>query len=109
MTGWRVGFAHGPSEIMATMLKIQQYSFVCAPQPAQWGALRALEVNVDGYMEDYRHKRDRMIDGLSDVYEITKPGGAFYMFPKAPIDSGAAFVLKGDRAGRVDHSRQHFQ
>ncbi len=37
MTGWRVGYVHGPSEIMATMLKIQQYSFVCSPQPAQWG------------------------------------------------------------------------
>jgi len=92
MTGWRVGFVHGPSEIMATMLKIQQYSFVCAPQPAQWGALRALEVSVEGHIDDYRRKRDMMIDGLSDKYEITKPGGAFYLFPKAPIESGAAFV-----------------
>ena len=48
MTGWRVGMVHGPSEIMSTMLKLQQYSFVCAPQPAQWGAIRAMEVNVDG-------------------------------------------------------------
>lgn len=99
MTGWRVGYVHGPSEIMATMLKIQQYSFVCAPQPAQWGALRAMEVSVDGQIEDYRRKRDMMIDGLSDKFEITKPGGAFYIFPKAPIESGSAFVEKAIEQG----------
>lgn len=99
MTGWRVGYVHGPSEIMATMLKLQQYTFVCAPQPAQWGALRALEVSVDGYMQDYRRKRDLMVEGLSDRYEITKPGGAFYIFPKAPIESGAAFVEKAIERG----------
>jgi aspartate aminotransferase/aminotransferase len=92
MTGWRVGYVHGPAEIINTMLKVQQYSFVCAPQPAQWGALRALEVNMDGHIDDYRRKRDMVFDGLSDRYEIEKPGGAFYMFPKAPIDSGARFV-----------------
>ena len=99
MTGWRVGFVHGPAEIMATMLKIQQYSFVCAPQPAQWGALRALEVSVDGHMDDYRRKRDMVVAGLSDKYEITKPGGAFYIFPKAPIDSGEAFVERAIERG----------
>jgi aspartate aminotransferase/aminotransferase len=99
MTGWRVGYVHGPAEIMATMLKIQQYSFVCAPQPAQWGALRALEVSIDGHMEDYRRKRDMVVDGLSDKYEITKPGGAFYVFPKAPIESGEAFVERAIEQG----------
>ncbi len=99
MTGWRVGYVHGPSELMATMLKIQQYSFVCAPQPAQWGALRAMEVSVAGHMENYRRKRDMMIDGLSDKYDITKPGGAFYIFPKSPIESGAAFVEKAIEQG----------
>ena len=92
MTGWRVGFVHGPSEIIATMLKIQQYSFVCAPQPAQWGAVRALEVCMDGHIDDYRRKRDMIVDGLSDKYQLTKPGGAFYVFPKAPIASGSDFV-----------------
>ena len=38
MTGWRVGYVHGPAEIISVMLKLQQYSFVCAPQPAQSGA-----------------------------------------------------------------------
>ncbi|TWU34219.1 pyridoxal phosphate-dependent aminotransferase [Novipirellula artificiosorum] len=92
MTGWRVGYVHGPSEIVRTMLKIQQYSFVCAPQPAQWGALRAMEVSLRGHMDDYRRKRDFIVESLSDCYEIARPGGAFYVFPKAPGDSGAAFV-----------------
>lgn len=92
MTGWRVGYVHGPSEVVNTMLKLQQYSFVCAPQPAQWGALRAMEVNLDGHLADYRRKRDFVFDALKDHYEISKPGGAFYMFPKAPVKSGGQFV-----------------
>jgi aspartate aminotransferase/aminotransferase len=99
MTGWRVGFVHGPSEIIRTMLKIQQYSFVCAPQPAQWAALSALNMTLDEHLEHYRRKRDMIFEGLSDVYEITKPGGAFYVFPKAPIASGAAFVEQAIAGG----------
>ena len=92
MTGWRVGYVHGPTEVMAAMLKLQQYSFVCAPQPAQWGAIRAMEVSLDGYLQDYRRKRDLVVQGLSGCYELVVPGGAFYVFPKAPVESGAAFV-----------------
>ncbi|MDA8743677.1 aminotransferase class I/II-fold pyridoxal phosphate-dependent enzyme [Rubripirellula amarantea] len=92
MTGWRVGYVHGPSEVIAAMLKVQQYSFVCSPQPAQWGALRAMEVNLSGHIDDYRRKRDLICEGLADYYEFAKPGGAFYLYPKAPIDSGSKFV-----------------
>lgn len=99
MTGWRVGYVHGPEEVMNTMLKLQQYSFVCSPQPAQWGALRAMEVNLDGHIDDYRRKRDLVVDGLSDCYELVKPGGAFYLFPKAPIESGAVFVEEAIERG----------
>ncbi|MEM9588982.1 MAG: aminotransferase class I/II-fold pyridoxal phosphate-dependent enzyme [Planctomycetota bacterium] len=99
MTGWRVGFVHGPTEIIQTMLKLQQYSFVCSPQPAQWGALRAMEVSLGGHIDDYRRKRDLIFEGLKDHYEVNKPGGAFYLFPKAPIESGAAFVEDAVRKG----------
>lgn len=99
MTGWRVGFVHGPSEVINTMLKLQQYSFVCSPQPAQWGALRAMEVNLDGHIDDYRRKRDLIFDGLSDLYEIAKPGGAFYVFPKAPSGTGTEFVQRAIERG----------
>lgn len=103
MTGWRVGFVHGPPEIIATMLKIQQYSFVCSPQPAQWGALRAMEVSVDGHVDHYRRKRDYMVERLSPHYELTSPGGAFYLFPKAPRadagQGGSAFVETAIKEG----------
>lgn len=99
MTGWRVGYVHGPREIIQTMLKLQQYSFVCSPQPAQWGALRAMEVSLSGHVDDYRRKRDLIVDGLSDKFEISRPGGAFYVFPKSPMASGAKFVEKAIEHG----------
>ena len=46
--------------------------------------LTALEEDVTSYVDIYRAKRDRMLEGLSGCFEITKPGGAFYMFVKAP-------------------------
>ena len=58
------------------MAKLQQYTFVCAPQPAQWAGAAAMDASVDEHVADYRRKRDRMIEGLSDDYEIVKPGGA---------------------------------
>ncbi len=99
MTGWRVGFVHGPAEIISTMLKLQQYSFVCAPQPAQWGALRAMDVDLAGHVDDYRRKRDLVVEGLSGYFEMTQPGGAFYLFPKAPIESGTEFVEQAIKRG----------
>ena len=92
MTGWRVGYVHGPKEITSVMLKLQQYSFVCAPQPAQWGALEAMEVDLSHHVNDYRRKRDFVYEALAKDYEVSKPNGAFYLYPKAPIESGAAFA-----------------
>lgn len=99
MTGWRVGFVHGPREVIGTMLKLQQYSFVCSPQPAQWGALRAMEVNLSGHIDDYRRKRDLICEGLADHYDVVRPGGAFYVFPKAPVEGGTRFVEKAIEKG----------
>ncbi len=92
MTGWRVGFAHGPRSIIQEMTKLQQYTFVCAPHPAQWAALAALDVEMSAYVRDYAKKRDRLLAALAGRYEIPRPGGAFYMFPKAPWGSGSEFV-----------------
>lgn len=94
MTGWRVGYTHGPAEVIETMVKLQQYTFVCAPQPAQWASAVAMESDIDRHIDDYRRKRDLLIDGLSDLYEIAKPGGAFYLFPKTPWGTGTEFVAK---------------
>lgn len=94
MTGWRVGWVHGPSAVIQTMTKIQQYSFVCAPQPAQWAALAAMDVEMSQYRADYRTKRDLLINGLKDTFEFTNPGGAFYLFPKAPNGNATEFVTR---------------
>lgn len=99
MTGWRVGYVHGPGEVISTMLKLQQYSFVCAPQPAQWAALRALQVNLDAHLADYHRKRDMIYQGLADCYEVVRPGGAFYIFPRAPGPSGQQFVERAIARG----------
>lgn len=94
MTGWRLGFVHGPQEIIQTMIKLQQYTFVCAPQPAQWAGVAALGFDVTHLMEDYRRKRDKIVDGLSGDYELTMPSGAFYAFPKTPSGTGTDFVKR---------------
>lgn len=92
MTGWRVGYVHGPAQLMQTMLKIQQYTFVCAPQPAQWAGAAAMDVDMSPYVASYKAKRDRMLEGLKEDYEIAKPGGAFYLFPKLPWGNGQSFI-----------------
>ena len=94
ITGWRVGYVHGPAAVIDTMVKLQQYTFVCAPQPAQWAGVVALEVDMSASMETYRLKRDMIYQGLADVYELVKPRGAFYAFPKAPWGTGTEFVTQ---------------
>ncbi len=97
MTGWRVGYVHGPAEIVDTMTKLQQYSFVCAPHPAQWAAATAMEVGIDQHLEAYRRKRDLICEGLGDRYQLVRPNGAFYAFPRAPWGTGTEFVTEAIR------------
>ncbi|RMF39835.1 MAG: aminotransferase class I/II-fold pyridoxal phosphate-dependent enzyme [Planctomycetota bacterium] len=93
MTGWRIGWAHGPASIIQSMIKLQQYTFVCAPQPAQWAGLAALQTPVETYRQQYQRKRDLLIEGLRGTFQFTRPGGAFYLFPQAPPGfSGSEFV-----------------
>lgn len=92
MTGWRLGFAHGPAEWIEAMMKLQQYTFVCAPQPVQWAGLAALDCDMSPRIKDYQQKRDRVVEGLRGYYELTKPGGAFYAFPRVPRGSDTEFI-----------------
>ena len=94
MTGWRLGYAHGPAEVIAQMIKMQQYTFVCAPQPVQWAGIVALDMEMTSHIDDYRRKRDMIVAGLSEDYELVTPGGAFYVFPKAPWGTAERFVHK---------------
>ncbi len=84
ITGWRLGFAAGPAEIVERMTMLQQFSYVCAPAFAQWAGVAALDVKVSEHRHDYRRKRDAVYDALKDRYELEKPQGAFYFFPKCP-------------------------
>ena len=76
------------------MVKLQQYTFVCAPQPVQWGGVAALDVDMSDHVAAYRRKRDLIVAGLSDLYEVVSPGGAFYVFPKVPRGTGTEFVQR---------------
>ncbi|HEV3418191.1 MAG TPA: aminotransferase class I/II-fold pyridoxal phosphate-dependent enzyme [Pirellulales bacterium] len=94
MTGWRLGYAHGPGELVEAMVKLQQYSFVCAPQPFQWAGAAALDIDMQPHVDEYRRKRDRIATGLRDHYELETPGGAFYAFPKVPRGTASEFVTR---------------
>ncbi|MDR1485957.1 MAG: pyridoxal phosphate-dependent aminotransferase [Planctomycetaceae bacterium] len=115
MTGWRVGFVHGQKELVEQMLKFQQYTFVCAPRVGQLGALAVLDVDMSEQIEGYRKRRDMLLDTLDKDYEINRPEGAFYMFPKVPagyksanefVDRGikefSLLVIPGNVFSRVD-------
>jgi aspartate aminotransferase/aminotransferase len=84
ITGWRLGFAAGPDEIIEKMTMLQQFSYVCAPSFAQWAGVAALDVKVSEHRHDYRRKRDFVHDALKDRYDVVTPQGAFYFFPKCP-------------------------
>ncbi|MCX6355168.1 MAG: aminotransferase class I/II-fold pyridoxal phosphate-dependent enzyme [Candidatus Aureabacteria bacterium] len=92
--GWRIGYAAGPKKIIEEMVKLQQYSYVCAPSVLQHAVLGALDLDMHNKLDDYRKKRDMVYEGLRGSYACTKPGGAFYLFPGAPGGSGEAFVRK---------------
>ncbi|QDT35789.1 pyridoxal phosphate-dependent aminotransferase [Stratiformator vulcanicus] len=94
MTGHRVGWVHGPEAVIQQMIKLQQFTFVCAPHPMQWGALAACDFDVSDHVVDYRRKRDFMLAELGDQYDIRNAGGAFYLFVKAPWGTGTEFVKK---------------
>jgi len=92
MTGWRMGYAAGPAGIISEMIKLQQYTFVCAPSPAQYAVAKSLDTDLSKYIASYKKKRDLMYDGLKDKYQIVKPGGAFYLFPRVPWGTDEEFV-----------------
>ena len=92
MTGWRLGYAFGPPAVIEAMTMLQQYSFVCAPSFAQVAAQTALDCPTDRNSKAYRHKRDLVYEALRQEFEVVRPGGAFYIFPKAPWGTGQDFV-----------------
>lgn len=94
LTGWRLGWMHGPEALMQQMTKLQQFSFVCAPHPVQWAGLSAMDQDISGAVAEYRSKRDFLLRELSPLYDIAPAGGAFYLFLKAPWGTGTEFVTE---------------
>jgi aspartate aminotransferase/aminotransferase len=95
MTGWRLGYAAGPAEIVSQMTKLQQYTYVCPPSPLQYAALAALDVPMGDAVAAYRRKRDLVFERLSKKFEVARPSGAFYIFPQAPRGTTATdFVAR---------------
>lgn len=97
MTGWRMAYVAVNKEfghILNEMIKIQQYTFVCAPTPFQKAAMKAIDFDVSDYVAKYAKKRDLIYNGLKDKFEVVKPEGAFYIFVKSPQGSATEFVEK---------------
>jgi len=85
MTGWRVGYAAAPKDIIAAMTKIHQYTMMCASTMGQVAALEALKGDQDcvrEMVEDYNRRRLVIVKGLCDIgLSCFEPKGAFYAFP----------------------------
>ena len=93
MTGWRLGFATGPDEIIQAMTMVQQYSFVCAPSMTQYAALACPQVDVTAAIDAYRAKRDLVVDALAGDFSVAVPDGAFYCWLPLPEGvTGTAFA-----------------
>lgn len=84
VTGWRIGYAAGPERLIHEMVKFQQFTYVCAPSPVQHAALVAMDTDVSIHRRAYAEKRDLVCRLLSRAFEFERPGGGFYVFPKAP-------------------------
>ena len=82
MTGWRIGYAAGPEEIIGAMCKIQQYTMLCPPIISQRSAIVALSGSLNEMKEEYERRRNLMVSGLNSIgLECLLPDGAFFAFP----------------------------
>ena len=99
MTGLRLGFAHGPAHVIQQMIKLQQFTFVCAPQPVQWAGLAALDYDSSDRVADYASKRKFLLEELGSLYDIRGSGGAFYLFIKSPRGTGTEFTTRAIENG----------
>ena len=85
MTGWRLGYALGPENLISQMTKIHQFAIMCAPTVSQYAAIEALKYGDDDIKlmkESYNQRRLFCLDKLNEIgIECFEPEGAFYLFP----------------------------
>ncbi len=128
MTGWRLGYALGPAEVISQMLKLHQYAIMSAPSTAQYAAIEALrhgDSDIEKMREEYDMRRRLIVDGFCRMgLKCFEPEGAFYIFPsisasgltseqfceqliyaqKVAIVPGTAFGECGEGFARVSYS-----
>ena len=89
MTGWRIGYAAARAEIIEAMMKIHQYTMMCAPTMAQMAAVEALregEPQVAEMVAEYDQRRRVIVKGFNDIgLTCFEPKGAFYAFPSIKV------------------------
>lgn len=85
MTGWRLGYACGPKEIIRQMTKIHQYAIMCAPTTSQYAAVEALkkgDEEVEKMRQSYNQRRRFLMNAFKEMgLDCFEPFGAFYVFP----------------------------
>ncbi len=130
MTGWRIGYGIGPEPLISAMDRLQGASTSGASSIAQAAALAAVtgpQEVVDGYVQIFKKRRDRMVAALRAIpeVEVATPGGAFYVFPNIGAYLGGAVrssgalcerlleqahvaLVPGDAFGADDHVRLSF-
>lgn len=122
MTGWRIGYACGPKEIISAMTKIHQYTIMCVSATSQWAACEALvggERSVSQMKKEYKRRRNFIVERLNSLgLTCLVPQGAFYAFPSIKntgLDSlefanrllkeKKVAVVPGDAFGNNEHIR----
>jgi aminotransferase len=113
MTGWRIGYAAGPEDIIKGLLRVHQYTIMSAPTPSQMAAVEALksgEPYVEAMREEYDRRRRLIVTGLNRLGLPTfEPHGAFYAFPNIAVtgmddETFAQKLLEEERVAAVPGS-----
>lgn len=113
MTGWRIGFACAPAQILTGLVRVHQYTIMSAPTVAQAGALSALREagpDVEKMRQEYNRRRKLIVGGLNELgLKTFEPHGAFYAFPNIEAsgmdeDSFAQKLLEEQRVAVVPGS-----
>ena len=110
MTGFRLGYACGPAELIEAMMKIHQYTMLCASSLSQKAALEALarpEADIADMVDEYRRRRNLLVAAFADLgLECLRPLGAFYAFPSVakfglPAKEFAVELLREEKVAVV--------
>ncbi|MFZ9916167.1 MAG: pyridoxal phosphate-dependent aminotransferase [Phycisphaerales bacterium] len=87
-TGWRLGYVAGPHDLVQSIAKLQQYTYVCAPSMAQYAAAHCFEVDMQPWVDRYEERRNTVLKAFEGVANVATPGGAFYAFVEVPKSLG---------------------